>query len=130
MTFEGMLLLPHLETILVVFVWALTLFFCIQSTCNYMKVLEKFVTGLFLSSHIDKKLSIDTGAIKINCLADMRAAPGLFVGQNLVLNQIRPAKIAVVKNIYDPAAVIKFNYHELNVTWTTVLLIFINIVLN
>lgn len=38
----------------------------------------------------------------------MRAAPGLFVGQNLVLNQIRPAKIAAVKNIYctdTPAAI-------------------------
>lgn len=83
-----------------------------------MKVLEKFVTGLFLGSHIDKKLSTDTGTIKINCFGDMRAAPGLFVGQNLALNQIHRAKIAAVKNIYctnAPAAVIKFNYRELNV---------------
>lgn len=49
----------------------------------------------------------------------MRAAPGLCVGQNLVLNQIGPAKIAAVKNIHctnAPAAVTKFHYHELNVT--------------
>lgn len=102
-------MLPQLETILVVLV---RVFICIKSTRNYMKALERFVTGLFLGSHIDKKLSIDTGAIKINCSADMRAVCGLFVGQNLVLNQIRPAKIAVVKNIYctnAPAAVIKLN---------------------